>query len=95
MLGERGNEPVRWPALAAALVVAAGGFLMLWGQGVDWRIALGTALLGGAAPAGAGELGRARAFGPRSHEDEVVDAAAHAVRGQREGGDAWPEGSAT
>lgn len=73
-----GNEPVRLPAWTAGAVVAVATFLLAWSEGVDWRVAAGAALLELLGVGGAGELGRARAYGPDSHEAEVVDAATHA-----------------
>lgn len=98
----RGNEPVRVPVWVAAALTAAGTFLVQWAQGGDWRIALGTAILGLGLVGGSGELGRKGAYGPVSHEDEVVDAVSHALAQQRgdgpgpsgEGAGEWPGGEA-
>lgn len=78
-----GNEPVRIPIWVAALITAVGTFLVQWAQGGDWRIALGTALLGLGVVGGAGELGRSRAYGPET-VSEIIDA--DAVIRQAEGG---------
>jgi hypothetical protein len=38
------NEPVRIGLLVLGVLVGASTFLLAWGNGVDWRIALGGAL---------------------------------------------------
>jgi hypothetical protein len=67
------NEPVRAAGLIAGAIVALASFFLGWGNGLDWRIAVGTGL-GEFAVVGLGaELARARAWGPKT-VDEIMDA---------------------
>lgn len=62
------REPVRRTGIVAGAVVGpatvAGVFLTAWGSGIDWRLALGQALVGGTltggAPVVAAEIARAK-----------------------------------
>lgn len=62
------REPVRRTGVVTGAIIGpttvAGLFLTTWGSGVDWRLALGQALVGGAftggAPVVAAEVARAK-----------------------------------
>lgn len=73
-----GNEPVRWGFLLFGGLASTSTFLLAWGAGQDWRLALGAALGELGLSLAAGEAVSMQTHGPRSHEDEVVDAASHA-----------------
>lgn len=67
------TEPARLVGLATAAVIALGTFFTMWGGGVDWRVALGTALGGAAIPAAGGEVVRSRVYSPAT-ADRIMDA---------------------
>lgn len=67
------NEPIRIGTVVVSVLVALSTFFVMWGNGVDWRIAIGIAV----AQAGGIELGgesvRQAMFGPRT-VDDMIDA---------------------
>jgi hypothetical protein len=69
------DNPVRFYGVLVAVVLAVAGFFVQWGQGGDWRIAIGTALGSAAVALGGAEAARGQAWSPAS-VDEVLGAQA-------------------
>lgn len=69
------RQPVLLAGYIAGVIVAVGTFLLQWGNGGDWRISLGTALLGGAVPAGTAHVAKEKAWAPAT-VNQLIDAEA-------------------
>ena len=67
------NEPVRLGFLVLGLLIGTSTFLLAWGSGQDWRLALGGALGQVVAALVGGEAVSAQTYGPQS-VDELITA---------------------
>lgn len=65
------HEPVRLYALIAGALSSIGSALVMIGEGVDPLIAAGTAIGAFGLVVGGGALGRAKAYSPARHNQEV------------------------